>query len=384
MYKDGILLLIVCHRNLFSLHRCYSKGVNMPNLLDDPINVELLKLVCSGEGVEINVSELAETFRKHRNTVSSRLHNLFEHGIVDRPFHPLPLLFNQRPFLVIEKCEFARDKNTNKWIEVDPFIWAAFFFRDEEYNTLLVELHEDLYHYQIWKDRIVDEGQVSIKQGRDYIHSEAVFIDTKAIIKYDPSSALHVFKENQRAEIHSKINELEMDDTDLHLLDALLQGRGVWTNPNALGKKLGIHRRTVQRRLKLLLNERIISPAVSRFPRIWVPPQYFMVLSLLEIKSHKDRIQNAIASDPHVSLLAKTTAGRYNYLSIAGFYRVQHHLMWEEEYGQRFSDSIGAIKNVYLSPAMTFSIHQQYVALTFLDKLASQLRGKKMIDIIRG
>jgi hypothetical protein len=58
--------------------------------------------------------------------------------------------------------------------------------------------------------------------------------------------------------------------------------------------------------------------------------------------------------------------------------------MWEEEYGQRFSDSIGAIKNVYLSPAMTFSIHQQYVALTFLDKLANQLRGKKIIDIIRG
>ena len=354
----------------------------MPGLLDDPLNVEILKLVCAGEGVEINVSELAESFRKHRNTVSSRLHNLFEHGIIDKPFHPLPLLFKQNPFLVIEKCEFTRDMNTNKWIELDPFIWAAFFFRDEEYNTLLVELHEDLFHYQTWKDRIVDEGHVSIKQGRDYIHSEAIFIDTRAIIKYDPSSAFHVFKENQQAGYHSKINELEIDDTDLNLLDALLQGKGVWTNANTLAKKLGIHRRTVQRRLKLLLKERIITPAVSRFPRVWVPPQYFMVLSLLEINTHKERIQNAVAADPHVSFLAKTTVGRYNYLSVAGFYRMEDHLTWEEEYGQRFSDSIGAMKNVYLSPDMTFSIHQQYVALTFLDQLANRLRGKKIIDAL--
>lgn len=356
----------------------------MAGLLDDPLNVELLKLVCAGEGVEINVSELSEIFRKHRTTISSRISNIFEHGIADRPFHPLPLIFDEYPFLVIEKCEFTRDKKTNKWIEVDPFIWAAFFFRDEEYNTLLVELHKDLFHYQTWKDRIVDEGQVSITQGRDYIHSEAIYVHTKAIIKYDPSSALQVFKRNKRDGIHDKINGLEIDETYLNLLEALLQGRGVWTNPNALAKKLGIHRRTVQRRLKLLLDERIISPAVSRFPRVWVPPQYFMVLSLLEIKAHKERIQNTLAADPHVSFLAKATAGRYNYLSVAGFYRMEDHLTWEEEYGQRFSGSIGAVKNVYLSPAMTFSIHQQYVALTFLDQMADQLRGKKIMTAIRG
>jgi DNA-binding transcriptional ArsR family regulator len=356
----------------------------MSGLLDDPLNVELLKLVCAGEGIEINVSELAEHFRKHRNTVSSRIDTLFEYGIADRPFHPLPFLFEQYPFLVIEKCDFPRDKKTNKWIEVDPYIWAAFFFRDEEYNTLLVELHKDLFHYQTWKDRIVDEGLVSIIQGREYIHSEAIYVHTKAIIKYDPSSALHVFKRNQQDGIHDKINDLEIDDTYLNLLEALIRGRGVWTNPSALARKLGIHRRTVQRRLKLLLDGRIISPAVSRFPRVWVPPQYFMVVSLLDIKTHKERIQNTLAADPHVSFLAKATAGRYNYLTVAGFYRMEDHLNWEEEYGQRFSGSIGAIKNIYLSPAMTFSIHQQYVALAYLDQLSNQLRGKKLLSTIHG
>lgn len=356
----------------------------MPSLLDDPLNVELLKLVCAGEGVEINVSELAEYFRKHRNTISSRINDLFEYEIADRPFYPFPLLFDHYPFLVIEKCEFPRDKKTNRWIEIDPYIWAAFFFRDEEYNTLLIELHKDLFHYQTWKDRIVDEGQVSIVQGRDYIHSEAIYVHTKAVIKYAPSSALYVFKRNHRDGIHGRINDLEMDDTYLNLLEALLQGRGVWTNSNALARKLGIHRKTVQRRLKLLLKEGIITPAVSRFPRVWVPPEYFMVLSLLEIKAHKERIENTLAADPHVSFLAKATAGRYNHLTVAGFYRMEDHLIWEEEYGQRFSGSIGAVKNVYLSPAMTFSIHQQYVALSLLDQLSSQLRGKKILDNIRG
>ena len=109
-----------------------------------------------------------------------------------------------------------------------------------------------------------------------------------------------------------------------------------------------------------------------------------MVLSLLEIKAHKERIQNVLITDPHVSFLAKTSSGRYNYLTIAGFYRMEDSLQWEEEYGQRFSSSFGAIKNVYLSPAMTFSIHQQYVALSYLDRLSNQLRGKKLLSTIRG
>lgn len=109
-----------------------------------------------------------------------------------------------------------------------------------------------------------------------------------------------------------------------------------------------------------------------------------MVVSLLDIKTHKERIQNTLAADPHVSFLAKATAGRYNYLTVAGFYRMEDHLNWEEEYGQRFSGSIGAIKNIYLSPAMTFSIHQQYVALAYLDQLSNQLRGKKLLSTIHG
>ncbi|MHA2603261.1 MAG: hypothetical protein AM324_014155 [Candidatus Thorarchaeota archaeon SMTZ1-83] len=114
----------------------------MVHILDDSLNVELLRLICSGTGVEINISELSERLQKHRNTTASRLEKLFSKRIIDRPFHPLTLLFAEYPLLVIEKANLPRNRKTNSWIEKDPHIWAAFFVKDEEYNTLLIELHE--------------------------------------------------------------------------------------------------------------------------------------------------------------------------------------------------------------------------------------------------
>ncbi|MFX0108289.1 MAG: hypothetical protein ACFE7R_08400, partial [Candidatus Hodarchaeota archaeon] len=49
--------------------------------LDDALNNKLLQLICSGEGVEINISELSERLMKHRNTIASRVENLFSNRI---------------------------------------------------------------------------------------------------------------------------------------------------------------------------------------------------------------------------------------------------------------------------------------------------------------
>nr|KXH76335.1 MAG: hypothetical protein AM324_14230 [Candidatus Thorarchaeota archaeon SMTZ1-83] len=157
-------------------------------------------------------------------------------------------------------------------------------------------------------------------------------------------------------------------------MEALLSGEGVWTNPNSLARTLGIHRMTVQRRLELLTQESVISKPVSRFPRMWAPPDYFIVLSLIELKGKRDRITKTLAGDPHVSLMVKNSAGKYNLLTISSFYRLRDHLTWEEELDQRFSGSVGAVKNLYLSPSMTFSIHQQYVPLAYLEKRLAALR----------
>jgi len=333
--------------------------------LNDSLNIKLLQLICSGTGVDINISEISEKLKKHRNTVASRLENLFSKKIIDKPFHPFQRVFSEYPLLVLEKANLPRNQQTNTWIEKNPHIWAAFFVKDEDYNTLLIELHEDLHAYQVWRDCIL--------QG-EYVSSEAIYLSTKAIIKNDLAASVELLKSDFHNSPQMKMNGLTIDQTYLDLIEALMLGKGVWTNPNSLARELNVHRMTVQRRLDLLLQEKIISRPVSRFPRMWAPPGYFIVLSLIELKRQKDRISKILTEDPHTSLMVKAGAGKYNLLAISCFSRLRDHLTWEEEYDQKFSGSIGAVKNLYLSPSMTFSIHQQYVPLEFL---------KKQLDIIQ-
>ncbi|MFW9911944.1 MAG: hypothetical protein ACFFEU_05715 [Candidatus Thorarchaeota archaeon] len=338
----------------------------MVQILNDPLNIKLLRLICSGNGVDINISELSEKLEKHRNTVATRMENLFSNRLIDKPFHPFPRVFSEYPLLVLEKANLPRNQQTNTWIEKNPHIWAAFFVKDEDYNTLLIELHEDLHAYQVWRD--------SILQG-EYVSSEAIYLSTKAIIKNDLAASVELLKSDFHKSPQIKMNGLTMDQTYLDLIEALMLGKGVWTNPNSLARELNVHRMTVQRRLDLLLQEKIISKPVSRFPRMWAPPGYFIVLSLIELKKQKNRISKILTEDPHTSLIVKAGAGKYNLVAISCFSRLRDHLTWEEEYDQRFSGSIGAVKNLYLSPSMTFSIHQQYVPLEFLRKQLKNIRA---------
>ncbi|MFX1416345.1 MAG: hypothetical protein ACFFC0_06010 [Promethearchaeota archaeon] len=348
----------------------------MSRLLDDSLNLELLGLICSGTGVEINISELSERLDKHRNTIASRVEKLFSRRIVDRPFHPLPYLFEEYPLLVLEKANLPRNRKTNAWIENDPNIWAAFFVKDEDYNTLLIELHKGLHDYHLWRENNFNRESVSLAPGQEYVSSEAIYLSTKTIIKNDPVAPVETMKADFQRFPEMSIYGLTMDQTYLDLMEALILGNGVWTNPNSLARELDVHRVTVQRRLDLLLQEGIISSPVSRFPRMWAPPEYFIVLSLIELKRQKDRISKALLKDSHVSVMVLNSAGKHNLLTISSFYRLRDHLTWEEKLDQRFSGSIGAVKNLYLSPSMTFSIHQQYVPLAYIERQLERIRGQ--------
>ena len=278
----------------------------MSQILDDSLNLELLQLICSGEGVEINISELSQRLNKHRNTIAARIENLFSNRIIEKPFHPFPKIFDENPLLVFEKANLPRNQKTNKWIEHDSHIWAAFFVKDEEYNSLLIELHEDLHAFQMWRDSVIGEEWVSLPSGQESISSDAIYLSTKAIIKNDPVASIELLKDQFKRLPELTINGLKMDQLYLDLIEFLVLGNGVWTNPNLLSRKLDVHRVTVQRRLDLLLQEKIISPPVSRFPRIWAPPEYFIVLSMIELKKEKDRISKVLIKDPHTSLIVRT------------------------------------------------------------------------------
>ncbi|MHA2363488.1 MAG: hypothetical protein ACXAC7_05995 [Candidatus Hodarchaeales archaeon] len=351
------------------------------SFLNDVISLRLLEHLVYGVGVEINISELSKMFNKHRNTISNRINKLIEHKVIDRPFCSFIHLFNEHPLMVIEKGDFPRDIKTNTWIEKDPYIWTAYFVKEEEYNSLLLVLINDLYTYDKWQDSIANEGKITL--GEHIYPSNPIFLSTKSIIKYEPSSAFNLVEQNFRENQKTTINNLPIDDLTLDLLKALLTGQGIRINENYLAREINVNRRTIQRRIERLINEEIITKPVCRFPNLWVPPEYFQVLSLVEIKRAKKQILLALRKDPHIPFLINANYRRYNLVMFSVFYRMEEHLKWQENYDQRFPNCFGAIKNTYLSPAMTFLIDQEYIALCFIQQQLKRLQGIAYAEIYK-
>jgi len=91
----------------------------MSDLLNDELNLKLLKFIIMGKGVEINVSELAKKLGKHRNTIKSRVDQIIEYKIVNKPRYPFPWMFKELPLMVISRNNFLRDEKTKNFIEYD-------------------------------------------------------------------------------------------------------------------------------------------------------------------------------------------------------------------------------------------------------------------------
>ncbi len=353
----------------------------MQDPLENELNLELLKLICSGEGVEVNVSELSSQLLKHRNTIKERVAELFAHKIVDKPIYPFAHLFKEYPLMVILRSDFPRDEKTNSFIEKDDNIFAAFSFKEEEYNTLTIQFHKDIHAYQLWRDSIVRERKITLGETRH--PSDTQYFSTELIYKYNPAAPIKVIEENIKSRRQTQINDLVIDQLSLDILRMLLQGKGLRTNENYLATQLKVHRRTIESKLKALVDGKIVSPPACRFPRLLVPPGYFLVMSLVEIKKQKEAVLKAMFNDPHVTMMIKASTGRYNLLMLSTFFKIEDHLEWEENYDQRFPSCLGAIKNTYLSPAMTYSIDQGYVSMTLIKNKLKRMHGQKLVEMMR-
>jgi len=352
----------------------------MINLLEDELNLKLLQEICSGGGVEVNISQLSNYLKKHRNTIRDRIEPLFVNNIIDKPIYPFFWLYGEYPLMVITRADLPRDKITNDFIEKDPHIFAAFFKKEEEYNTFIIQYHKDLYSYLQWRESLVTEGKLPPRETR--YPSESMFFSTKSFIKYNPSHLIDLI-ECDLDKIQGEINEYKFDLLSLQILKNLVYGRGVQTNETYLSKKLGIHRKTIERRISLLLKEKIILKPTCRFPRLVVPPDYTLVISLIEIKKHPNKLEKAWNDDPHVPIILRASTGRYTHLIFSCFYHIENHDDWQETYDQRFPGCLGSIKNTYLSPSMTFSISQQFVSLEIIKKRLEKIHGKTLVDMMK-
>jgi len=354
----------------------------MKGILEDQLNLKIMKLICSGKGVSINFTEFSNIFEKHRNTIKNNITKLFEYKILEKPSYPFTQLFTEWPLLVIEKANFRRDLKTNMFIEKDPSIWAAFFAKEDDYNTLLIEFHEDLYSYQNWRESIIAEEKITLEE-KSY-PSEAVFLTTKNLIKYNLPVSAQIIQNNLKNNRHKELNGLRINEFKLELIKLLLHGKGISTNENHLGNILNVHRRTVKRRIEKLINQRILANPVCCFPRVWVPPEYSLVFSLVEVKRNYDLLQRTFKNDPHIPILFRATVDKFNIALFGIFYKMEDFLEWAEEYDQRFPGCIGAVRNTFLSPKMTFSIAHNYITLTYIQNKIDRLHGKALVEMMKG
>jgi len=335
-------------------------------LLDDITNLQILEQICSGVGVDVNISELAREFKKHRNTIKSQVNNLFEHDIINRPVYPFLWLHQEYPLLAVARAELPRSEELDKWFKEDKNIFAAFYVRDEEYNTLMIEYHEDIHEYGRWKKKIVRERRIPPPETRHPTH--VLMFSNRDMIKYQHYSPIVVMEDRFENGELTEINGLKMNKLNFYILKKLITGQGLRTNENMLAKELNLHRRTIERRISSLLHDKIVTAPICRFPRFFVPPDHLLVYYLMEIKRAKNNVLQAISMDPNIPLAIEAGIGRYNVLLFGVFPNLDDNFRWEEKYDQRFKDCVGAMKKIYLLPEMAVSIDQQKVSLGIIKR----------------
>lgn len=353
----------------------------MPELLDDRLNLDILENICSGRGVAVNISSLARIFKKHRNTIKSQVSDLFEHSILNKPVYPFVWLYREFSLLVLVRADLPRDEAINTFLTEDENIFAAFFVRDESYNTLIVEFHEDVFTYGEWRKRIVREKKIPPRDIR--YPADALFFSTQQIVKYQPYSPIYVIEERYANGESMEINGYEMSKLGFQIMKELMLGKGIRTNENQLAQELDVHRKTIERRISALLREKIVEKPVCRFPNFFVPPNHVLICSLFEIKKSQDKLVKAFKNDPRIPLAIEASIGKYNMLLFKVFLNIEEHFQWEAEYDSRFPGCIGSMKKMFLSPQMTVSIDQQKVSLGIIRRRKELLHGRELIETVK-
>jgi hypothetical protein len=349
--------------------------------LDDRLNLDILENICYGTGVEVNISALAKTFKRHRNTIKEQVRALFEHRILDRPIFPFIWLYTEYPMLLVVRADLPRTEQVDRFLKEDEHIFGAFYVRDEEYNTLLIEFFRDLHSYVEWRKNIVVQNRIPPRENR--FPSQSLFFSSQNIVKYQPHSPISGMEERIRRGERLELNGFILNSLCFNIMKKLVLGEGIRTNENLLAQKLKVHRKTIERRIADLIRSGVVSHPACRFPKFFVPPDHILVYYLVEVKKNIDKIITAVKSDPSIPLALETNIGRYNLLLFGAFITVEDSFKWEEQYERRFPDCIGAMKKIYLSPQMTASIDQQKVSLNIIRQRKDALLGRGPVDAVR-
>ena len=346
----------------------------MSLLPDDPTDLLLLEKICAGQALDINIAYLSRSFRKHRQTIRNRVNMLISHRIIDRPVFPFRALFNEYPLLVVSFSDLPYDEKTVNWLKEDRNIFAAYRAREGESNIVIFEFHKDVWDYHVWREGITTHGKIPDRGKR--APSENYYFSNRLIFKYEPSVAIQLIDEEFREKGKIEIGGCVLDEVAVQVLKSLIKGEGIRVNENLLAKELGINRKTVLDKIAKLNKRGLILQPLCRFPVFFVPLNFLLILSMVEVKGSKDTILESILQDPHVSLAYHISEGRYNLLLFECHKSFEEYLQWESLYLEKYPECFGSIKITLLSPRLTITIDQQKVSLGLIASKLEELKAR--------
>jgi DNA-binding Lrp family transcriptional regulator len=254
-----------------------------------------------------------------------------------------------------------------KWFEEDPHIFAAFRSRYAEYNTLLIQFHKDIKNYELWREKLTVSEPLSLNNGYLKQTSTSIFLND-FMIKFNPNDPVYLLEEDLKINKKITINGYDLGNLDFKIIKLLLGGSCIKINESQISSELGIHRSTILRRIQSLMDEKLISSPVCRFPNFFTPPGYVLAVCRLDIKSNKEEFIKNIRNDPHVTLVYNTHSGGFNLLLFAAFKNLDEELKWELRYSTILPESLDKIDVRFYSLAGAIEMGHSNVSLSIRDQ----------------
>jgi len=344
------------------------------NLLEDEVNLQLLRYLVSGEGIHVNINAIAKEFNIHRNTAKKKIQWLYDQKILNPPFYSFPYLYTQWPILVLVKADIPRSNEINEFYVDDGHIFAAFSCMEGPYNTLLIEFFENLESYHSWRERIVIEEKIPNREYRAPAH--AYIFSNKLTFKNDPNCFIRSLKRSYQNQGHVMLNKCKLDETIFPIFEQLMLGNFIQRNDTYISSELGLNRKTIKHHIDRLIENQIIEEPRCFFPNLFVPPEYNLIVSMLEITSHNEKVKEYILNHDNIPRAQDTSTGCYNLLLFSAFHTIEGFFDLGEELLNMFAQDIGAISNIILSSRMIHTIKPQKLSLGWIDRKLWDIKHK--------
>jgi hypothetical protein len=349
-------------------------------LLEDSRNLRILLELVSGDAVSVNVNQLSRSLGRHRATIDHRVKAMMEHGVLDPPIYPFHGVFRVYPILAIVNLDTrglrSQGGGLTRWMHEDPHIFAAFHSRRWSHDTLLLTYHESVASHQLWMGAIPETLSTSygVDVKQDDFQSSVSYFSNQLMVKYSPGSGVNLIEKTVQEEGSVMLGSLELDEFDVRIMRTLIEGRGIKTNISRLSVVSGLHRKTVEKRVNLLLTGRHIADPVCRFPGFLMPPGYLLTITEAQVKRLDEALINHLIEDPHVPVAIQTANEAGNLLLFGNHEDVDSYLCWAEDLRGLFPDRIGDASTTYLPPETAVAFNYKRVAVSYIKRMLGEDR----------